>query len=120
MSTIKVSDYIARFLVEQGIRDLFLISGGGMMHMLDSVSRQEGLNLVFNLDEQASAICADSYAQFNGHLGAAMVTTGPGATNAVTSDAKKFSPTPMPRINGLASRTAMIVPGQSAQRTPRA
>ena len=84
MSTIKVSDYIADFIVQQGIKDLFLLSGGGMMHMLDSVSRNEKLNLVFNLNEQASAICADSYAQFNGHLGACMVTTGPGATNAVT------------------------------------
>lgn len=84
MAAIKVSDYIAQFIVDQGIKDLFLISGGGMMHMLDSVSRNQDLNLIFNLNEQASAICADSYAQFNGHLGACMVTTGPGATNAVT------------------------------------
>lgn len=80
----KVSDYIAQFLVDNGIRDLFLISGGGMMHMLDGVARNPDLNLVFNLNEQASPICADSYAQFTGHLGACMVTTGPGATNAVT------------------------------------
>lgn len=80
----KVSDYIAWFLVENGIRDLFLISGGGMMHMLNSVARNSDLNLIFNLNEQASAICADSYAQFTGHLGACMVTTGPGATNAIT------------------------------------
>ncbi|MEY8316918.1 thiamine pyrophosphate-binding protein [Oscillospiraceae bacterium 50-58] len=84
MPTIKVSDYIAQFLVENRIKDLFLLSGGGMMHMLDSVARNPNLNLVFNLHEQASAICADSYAQFTGHLGACMVTTGPGATNAVT------------------------------------
>lgn len=81
---IKVSDYIAQFLVHNGIKDLFLISGGGMMHLLDSASRCEGLNLVFNLNEQATGICADSYAQFTGNLGACMVTTGPGATNAVT------------------------------------
>ncbi|MEG2037532.1 MAG: thiamine pyrophosphate-binding protein, partial [Ruthenibacterium sp.] len=84
MSQIKVSDYITQFLVDNGIQDLFLISGGGMMHMLDSAGRQKGLNLVFNLNEQASGICADSYAQFTNHLGACMVTTGPGATNAVT------------------------------------
>lgn len=84
MSKIKVSDYIAQFLVDNGIKDLFLISGGGMMHMLDSVSRHQELNLIFNLNEQASGICADSYAQFTGHIGACMVTTGPGATNAVT------------------------------------
>jgi acetolactate synthase-1/2/3 large subunit len=84
MSVMKVSDLISGFLVENGIKDLFLISGGGMMYMLDSVARQPGLNLVFNLNEQASGICADSYAQFTNRLGACMVTTGPGATNAVT------------------------------------
>lgn len=108
MANIKVSDYISRFLVEQGIRDLFLISGGGMMHMLDSVSRQEGLNLVFNLNEQASAICADSYAQFNGHLGAAMVTTGPGATNAVTGCAGAWvDSTPVLYISGQCKTSQM-------------
>lgn len=83
-TTIKVSDYIMQFLVNHGIRDLFLVPGGGMMHLLDAAQRQEGLNLVFNLNEQASGICAESYAQFTGKLGACMVTTGPGATNAVT------------------------------------
>ena len=80
----KVSDYIAQFLIDQGIRDVFLLSGGGMMHLLDSASRCKELNLVFNLNEQATGICAESYAQFTGGLGACMVTTGPGATNAVT------------------------------------
>ena len=81
---IKVSDYISRFLVDQGIRHLFLIPGGGMMHMLDSVASQEGLDLVFNLNEQASGICAESYGQYTNRLGACLLTTGPGATNAVT------------------------------------
>lgn len=80
----KVSDYVARFLRGNGIKDLFLVSGGGIMHLLDSVKRQEGLNLVFNLNEQATGICADSYAQYTNHLGACLVTTGPGATNAIT------------------------------------
>lgn len=80
----KVSDYIAQFLVDQGIRHLFLIPGGGMMHMLDSVASQKGLELVFNLNEQASGICAESYGQYTNRLGACLLTTGPGATNAVT------------------------------------
>ena len=81
---IKVSDYISQFLVDQGIRQLFLVPGGGMMHMLDSVASQKGLDLVFNLNEQASGICAESYGQYTNHLGACLLTTGPGATNAVT------------------------------------
>jgi len=80
----KLSDYVAKFLVENRIKDLFTISGGGIMHLLDSAAKQEGLNMVYNLNEQASGICADSYAQYTNHLGACLLTTGPGATNAVT------------------------------------
>ena len=101
MAKIKVSDYVANFLTENGIKDLFLISGGGMMHLLDSVGRKEGLNLIFNLNEQASAICAESYAQFTNHLGGCMVTTGPGATNAVTGCAGAWGDgTPVLFISG--------------------
>ena len=84
MSKIKVSDFITQFIVDSGVKDIFMLSGGGMMHMLDSVQKQQGLNPVFNLNEQASGICAEAYGQFTGKLGVCMVTTGPGATNAVT------------------------------------
>ncbi|MBQ9360927.1 MAG: thiamine pyrophosphate-binding protein [Lachnospiraceae bacterium] len=81
---IKVSDYVTQFIVDHGVKDIFMISGGGMMHLLDSVQKQEGLNPVFNLNEQASGICAEAYGQYTGNLGVCMVTTGPGATNALT------------------------------------
>lgn len=84
MAKIKVSDFVTKFIVEQGVNNLFMLSGGGMMHLLDSVQKQEGLNPVFNLNEQASGICAEAYGQYNQKLGVCMVTTGPGATNAVT------------------------------------
>ncbi|GHV77519.1 acetolactate synthase [Spirochaetia bacterium] len=101
MPKIKVSDYITQFLVDNGIKDLFLISGGGMMHLLDSAGKQSGLNLVFNLNEQASSVCADSYGQFTGNLGCCMVTTGPGATNAVTGCAASWlDSTPVLFISG--------------------
>lgn len=97
----KVSDYISNYIVQIGIKKLFLISGGGMMHLLDSVKRQEGLDLIFNLNEQASAICAESYAQFTGNIGACMVTTGPGATNAITGCAGAWvDSTPVMYISG--------------------
>lgn len=99
----KVSDYVAQFLVENGIEDLFLLSGGGIMHLLDSVAKQENLHLIFNLNEQATGICADSYAQFTNHLGACLVTTGPGATNAVTGCAGAW----------LDSSPALFISGQT-------
>lgn len=80
----KVSDYIIRRLEEHGVKDVFLLSGGGMMHLLDSVFRSRIIHPWCNLHEQASAICASAYAQATGGLGVCMVTSGPGATNAVT------------------------------------
>lgn len=80
----KVSDYIIRRLEEHGVKDIFLLSGGGMMHLLDSVFRSEIIHPWCNLHEQASAICAEAYAQATGGLGVCMVTSGPGATNAIT------------------------------------
>ncbi len=86
----KISDYIADFLVQQKVKDIFLISGGGMMHLLDSVGKNENLNIICNLNEQASSICADSYAQITENLGVCLVTTGPGGTNAVTGIAASY------------------------------
>ena len=101
MNLIKVSDYIINYIVEQGVRHLFLISGGGMMHLLDSAGKNNNLELIFNLHEQASSICAESYAQFTGNIGACMVTTGPGATNAVTGCAGAWlDSTPVLYISG--------------------
>ena len=96
-----VSEYIMKFLTDNGVDSLFLISGGGMMHLLDAANRQKGLDLFFNLNEQASAICAESYAQYTGNLGACMVTTGPGATNAITGCAGAWvDSTPVIYISG--------------------
>lgn len=80
----KVSDYIIRRLEEHGVKDVFLLSGGGMMHLLDSVFQSKIIRPWCNLHEQACAVCAEAYAQVTGGLGVCMVTSGPGATNAIT------------------------------------
>jgi acetolactate synthase I/II/III large subunit len=80
----KVSDYVAQFLVEKGIRDVFLASGGGIMHLLDSVGRHPGLRYYCNYHEQACAVAAEGYARMTGRPGACFVTTGPGAANALS------------------------------------
>ena len=108
MSIIKVSDYVTKFIVEQGVHDLFMLSGGGIMHLLDSVQKQVGLNPIFNLNEQASGICAEAYGQYTGNLGVCMVTTGPGATNAVTGCAGAWvAGTPTLFISGQVKREQM-------------
>ncbi len=80
----KVSDYIAKFLVEHNISDVFTVTGGGAMHLNNSLGWQEGLNCIYNHHEQAYAIAAESYARIYNRIAAVCVTTGPGGTNAIT------------------------------------
>lgn len=102
----KVSDYIIQFLEQQGIKDVFLLSGGGMMHLLDSVSRSTKINKYYNLNEQATSICADAYAQYTNEMSVCMVTTGPGGTNAITGVVSAYQDsTPMLIISGQVKTT---------------
>jgi acetolactate synthase I/II/III large subunit len=80
----KLSDYVFRMVADSGVKHVFLVPGGGAMHLNDSLSRCSGLDFVCNLHEQASAIAAENYSKATNHLGVALVTTGPGSTNAIT------------------------------------
>ena len=81
---IKVSDYVSQFLVDNGITHAFTVTGGGAMHLNDSLGHQKGLTCVYNHHEQACAIAAESYARMHNKIAALCVTTGPGGTNAMT------------------------------------
>lgn len=80
----KLSDYIADFLVENGIEHVFGVTGGGAMHLNDSLGHKKGLKFIFNHNEQGSAIAAEGYTRLTGKLAAVNVTSGPGGTNALT------------------------------------
>lgn len=80
----KLSDYIAKRLLEYGVKDVFMITGGGAMHLNDSFGKCQGMNYVCNHHEQASAIAAEGYARTSGKIGVVVVTTGPGGTNTLT------------------------------------
>jgi acetolactate synthase-1/2/3 large subunit len=109
----KLSDYIVRFLESQEIKDVFLLSGGGIMHILDSLTKSESINRYHNLHEQASGFCADGYSIYTGKPAVCMVTTGPGATNAVTSLASSYiDSTPVIYISGqVRTDTISTIPG---------
>jgi acetolactate synthase-1/2/3 large subunit len=81
---IKVSDYIAETLVKHGVRQVFMVTGGGAMHLNDSFGKNPRLRYICNHHEQASAIGAEGYARIAGRMAALCVTTGPGGTNALT------------------------------------
>src|SRR5262245_61753073 len=80
----RVADYVAHKLVENGIQHVFLVTGGGAMHLNDAIGRAPGLNYVCCHHEQACAIAAEGYYRVSGRMAAVNVTTGPGGTNAIT------------------------------------
>lgn len=81
---IKVAKYISEFLVNNGIKDCFMVTGGGAMHLDDALGHQEGLHCIFNHHEQGCSIAAEGYTRMTGKLAAVCVTSGPGGTNAIT------------------------------------
>ena len=81
---IRVADYIAQLVAEQGIHDVFMVTGGGAMHLNDALSRNKHLKVSFCHHEQACAIAAESYFRLTNKLALLNVTTGPGGTNAIT------------------------------------
>ncbi|MGC1784917.1 MAG: thiamine pyrophosphate-binding protein [Acidobacteriaceae bacterium] len=101
----KLSDSIMQFVADQSVRQVFLVTGGGAMHLNEALARCKALEPVCNSHEQASAICAEAYAKATNSLGVAMVTTGPGGTNAVTGVAGAWlDSTPVLFISGQVKR----------------
>jgi acetolactate synthase I/II/III large subunit len=80
----KLSDYVLKFVADLGVTNIFLVTGGGAMHLNQSLAGETRITPICNSHEQASAICAEGYAKATNGLGVCMVTTGPGGTNAVT------------------------------------
>lgn len=80
----RVADYIADFFEEKGITDVFSVVGGGAMYLNDALGHRKNIQVTYNHNEQASAMAAEAYARMDNRIAAVCVTTGPGATNAVT------------------------------------
>jgi acetolactate synthase-1/2/3 large subunit len=80
-----LSDYVIQFLAGKGIHDVFLVSGGGIMYLLDSLARHPEVRYYCNYHEQASTVAAEAYARFTNRVGVAIVTTGPGGANALSA-----------------------------------
>lgn len=99
----KLSDYVAEFVAKAGVQHIFMLTGGGCMHLTDSVGRNPHVEYVCCLHEQACAFAAEAYAEFTNGLGVALVTTGPGGTNTVTGLAAAW----------LESASCLFISGQA-------
>ena len=98
---IKLSDYVFQYIENLGIKDVFMLSGGGCMHLVNSLGKNKNLNYRCCLFEQVVSLAADAYAQYTNHIGVGLVTTGPGGTNAITGVAAAWTDSiPLLMISG--------------------
>lgn len=105
----RVADYIFKQLADWGARHVFLVTGGGAMHLNDALGRESRLRYVCCLHEQACAMAAEGYARIAGAPGIVSVTTGPGGTNAVTGVMGAWVDSiPMLVISGQVKQETMI------------
>lgn len=81
---VKLSNYIESFLHNNGITDIFTVTGGGAMHLNDAFGHSKHIRCIYNHHEQACSIAAESYARLTNKLPVVCVTSGPGGTNALT------------------------------------
>ena len=94
-----------QFVAKTGTRHVFMLPGGGCMHLVDSLGSNKKIKYVAVLHEQAAAIAADAYAQYTGAIGVVLVTTGPGGTNTITGVAASWiDSTPVLYLSGQAKR----------------
>ena len=114
----KLSDYVAEKLTEWGVRHIFLVTGGGAMHLNDSLGKVEGLGYICCHHEQAAAIAAEGYARIAGTPGVVNVTTGPGGINALNGVFGAWTDSiPMLVISGQVKReTCMATYGMTQMR----
>lgn len=106
---VRASDWIMDFLVEAGVSHVFLLTGGGAMHLNDAAGNHPSLTTVCTLHEQAAAIAAETYTKASGELALCLVTSGPGSTNAITGVTGAWlDSTPMIVISGQVKRSDLV------------
>lgn len=106
---IKVSDYIANFLVEHHVNTVFTVVGGGAMHMNDSFGHHSDIKCIYNHHEQASSMAAEAFWRINRQMAAVCVTSGPGAINALNGVAGAYMDSiPMLVFSGQTKSTMTV------------
>ena len=90
MELLSGADMITRFLADEGVEYIYGYPGGAALHIYDAIHRQDKVNHILVRHEQAATHMADGYARATGKPGVVLVTSGPGATNAVTGIATAF------------------------------
>ena len=98
-------DMLIRSLQDEGVEYIFGYPGGSALHIYDAIFRQQKIEHILVRHEQAATHMADGYARSTGQPGVVLVTSGPGATNAITGIATAYMDSiPMVVIAGQVPR----------------
>jgi len=109
MKDYRVADFIADYLVDIGITNVFLLPGGGAMYLVDAFGRQQQIGIIACHHEQAVGIAAEACGRIQGNFGVGIVTSGPGATNIITPVVGAWIESiPMLIISGQAKRADLV------------
>jgi acetolactate synthase I/II/III large subunit len=115
-TAMKLSEWLAQWLADQGITDVFMLTGGGAMHLNHALGTHPRLTTTFAHHEQALAMAAEAYARLTNRIAVVNVTSGPGGTNAITGVYGAYVDSiPMLVISGQVKRETTVrasgVPG---------
>jgi acetolactate synthase-1/2/3 large subunit len=101
----RLADYVFSYLADLGLKNVFFLPGGGAMHLNNALYKETRISAISMLHEQGASIAAEGYARSSGQFGVCLVTSGPGATNAITGvTGAWFESTPMLIISGQVKR----------------
>ncbi len=101
MEQLSGGDMLIRALHDEGVDLIFGYPGGAVLHIYDAIFRQDKIEHILVRHEQAATHAADGYARATGKPGVVLVTSGPGATNAITGIATAYMDSiPMVVISG--------------------
>lgn len=102
------SDILVRSLAEEGVEHVFGYPGGSVLYIYDAIYKQDKFKHILVRHEQAAVHAADAYARSSGKVGVALVTSGPGVTNAITGLATAYMDSiPLVLISGQVATHAI-------------
>lgn len=105
----RVADFLAKFIYDQGVKHVFMLSGSGMMHLTDGLACNKDLKVICLHHEQAISMAIEAYSRATANFGVGYVTSGPGTTNTLTGLAGAWlDSVPCLFISGQAKRKETV------------
>ena len=106
MELLSGGEMIVRFLRDEGVKHIYGYPGGALLHVYDALFKEPAVSHILVRHEQAATHMADGYARATGKAGVVLVTSGPGATNAITGIATAYMDSiPMVVLSGQVAST---------------